>query len=83
MHALAVRRPSGDGLRFGHTAAEIGAHAGLATNTVSAQIDVLEREGLVEKTPRTAAPSTASPSNCFASGCRCAPPAASARASPG
>ncbi|MDG4595427.1 MAG: tetratricopeptide repeat protein, partial [Candidatus Contendobacter sp.] len=49
MHALAVRRPSGDGLRFGHTAAEIGAHAGLATNTVSAQIDVLEREGLVEK----------------------------------
>jgi len=49
MHALAVRRPSGDGLRFGHTAAEIGAHAGLATNTVSAQLDVLEREGLVEK----------------------------------
>ncbi len=52
MHALAVRRQEvgeGGGLRFGHTAAEIGAHAGLATNTVSAQLDVLEREGLVEK----------------------------------
>lgn len=50
MHALAVRRP-GDGtsLCFGHTAAEIGAHAGLPTGTVSAQMDVLEREGLVEK----------------------------------
>lgn len=49
-HALAVRRP-GDGgsLRFGHTAAEIGAHAGLPTGTVSAQMDVLAREGLVEK----------------------------------
>lgn len=49
MHALAVRRSAQDGLRFGHTAAEIGAHAGLATGTVSAQLDVLEREGLVEK----------------------------------
>jgi len=50
MHALAVRRPGdGSGLRFGHTAAELGAHAGLATNTVSAQLDVLEREGLLEK----------------------------------
>ena len=50
MHALAVRRPGdGGGLRFGHTAAEIGAHAGLPTNTVSAQMDVLEREGLIEK----------------------------------
>ena len=50
MHALAVRRPgNGSGLRFGHTAAEIGSHAGLATGTVSAQMDVLEREGLVEK----------------------------------
>lgn len=48
MHALAVRRP-GDGLRFGHTAAELGAHAGLPTNVVSAQLDVLEREGLLEK----------------------------------
>lgn len=50
MHALAVRRPGdGSGLRFGHTAAELGAHAGLPTNTVSAQLDVLEREGLLEK----------------------------------
>jgi tetratricopeptide (TPR) repeat protein len=50
MHGLAVRRPGeGSGLRFGHTAAEIGAHAGLATNIVSAQMDVLEREGLIEK----------------------------------
>lgn len=50
MHALAVRRP-GDGryLRFGHTAAEIGNHAELPTTTVSAQLDILEREGLVEK----------------------------------
>ena len=51
MHALAVRRPGdGGGLRFGHTAAEIGAHADLPTGTVSAQLDILEREGLVEKT---------------------------------
>lgn len=50
MHALAVRRPGdGSGLRFGHTAAEIGAHADLPTGTVSAQLDILEREGLVEK----------------------------------
>ena len=52
MHALAVCRPedaSGSGLRFGLTAAEIGAHAGLPTGTVSAQLDAQEREGLVEK----------------------------------
>ncbi|WP_053063713.1 tetratricopeptide repeat protein [Caballeronia mineralivorans] len=49
MHALAVRRPGEGGLRFGHTAAEIGAHAGLPTGTISAQLDILEREGLVEK----------------------------------
>lgn len=50
MHALAVRRPGdGRGLRFGHTAAELGTHAGLPTNVVSAQLDVLEREGLLEK----------------------------------
>lgn len=48
MHALAVRRGDGS-LRFGHTAAELGAHAGLPTGTVSAQLDILEREGLVEK----------------------------------
>lgn len=50
VHALAVCRP-GDGtaLRFGITAAEISAHAGLPTSTVSAQLDPLEREGLVEK----------------------------------
>ncbi|WP_407274285.1 AAA family ATPase [Dickeya ananatis] len=49
MHALAVRRPGNDGLRFGHTAAEIGEHVGLATSTVSTQLDILVREGLVEK----------------------------------
>lgn len=50
MHALAVRRPGdGQSLRFGHTAAEIGSHARLPTNTVSAQLDILAREGLVEK----------------------------------
>jgi tetratricopeptide (TPR) repeat protein len=50
MHALAVRRPgNSDHLRFGHTAAEIGLHTGLPTGTISAQMDVLDREGLVEK----------------------------------
>ena len=49
MHALATRRPAGSGLRFGHTAADIGQQAGLPTNTVSTQLDILEREGLVEK----------------------------------
>lgn len=49
MHALAVCRTTGTGLRFGYTAAEIGVHAGLPTGTVSAQLDILEREGLVEK----------------------------------
>lgn len=48
MHALAVNN-SGEGLRFGHTAAELGAHAGLATTSVSAQLTILENEGLVEK----------------------------------
>ncbi len=51
MHALAVCRPDdGDTLRFGLTAAETGNHAGLPTGTVSAQLDIQEREGLVEKT---------------------------------
>ena len=52
MHALAVCRPvdaAGSGLRIGLTAAEIGAHAGLPTGSVSAQLDAQEREGLVEK----------------------------------
>ena len=52
MHALAVRRVgagASDHLRFGHTAAEIGDHAGLPTNTVSTQLGILENEGLVEK----------------------------------
>jgi Flp pilus assembly protein TadD len=48
MHALAVRE-AGDGLRFGHMAVEIAAHAGLPTGTVSAQLSILENEGLVEK----------------------------------
>jgi tetratricopeptide (TPR) repeat protein len=49
MHALAVCR-SAVGLRFGLTAAEVGQHSQLATSTVSAQLDNLAREGLVEKT---------------------------------
>ena len=50
MHAMAVRRPGQDGgLRFGHTAAEIAAHAGLVAKTVSAQLDLLEKEGVIEK----------------------------------
>lgn len=48
MHSLAVY-PGGDSLRFGHTAAEIGAYARLPTTTVSAQLTSLENEGLVEK----------------------------------
>jgi Tfp pilus assembly protein PilF len=51
MHGLAVCRPDdGDDLRFGLTAAEIATHTGLPTGTVSAQLDMQEREGLVEKT---------------------------------
>lgn len=49
MHALAVRRNNSN-LRFGHTAAEIATHAELPTGTVSAQMEILSREGLVEKT---------------------------------
>jgi tetratricopeptide (TPR) repeat protein len=49
MHALAVCRPA-DNLHFGLTAAEVGQHTQLATNSVSAQLDTLAREGLVEKT---------------------------------
>ncbi|MBB5607809.1 MULTISPECIES: tetratricopeptide repeat protein [unclassified Janthinobacterium] len=50
MHALAVQGVgTGEGLRFGHTAAQIGAHAGLPTSTISAQLTILENEGLVEK----------------------------------
>lgn len=50
MHALAVHGVGmGEGLRFGHTAAEIANHAGLPTSTISAQLTILENEGLVEK----------------------------------
>lgn len=50
MHALAVHGiVAADGLRFGHTAAEIGGQSGLPTTTVSAQLAILENEGLVEK----------------------------------
>jgi tetratricopeptide (TPR) repeat protein len=48
MHALAVCQ-SADELSFGLMAAEVAAHASLATGSVSAQLDTLEREGLVEK----------------------------------
>ncbi len=52
MHALAARRPTdatGSSLRFGHTAAEIAAHTGLPTTSVSAQLDNMDKEGLIEK----------------------------------
>jgi Flp pilus assembly protein TadD/energy-coupling factor transporter ATP-binding protein EcfA2 len=52
MHALAVRRPgdaAGSSLRFGHTAAELATHTGLATTSVSAQLDSMDKEGLIEK----------------------------------
>lgn len=48
MHALAVGRPA-DSLAFGMTAAQVAEHTQLATNSVSAQLDTLAREGLVEK----------------------------------
>lgn len=47
MHAIAVHPD--EGVRFGFTAAEIGKQAGLPTTTVSAQLTILENEGLVEK----------------------------------
>ena len=47
MHALAVHPDQG--VRFGFTAAEIGKQAGLPTTTVSAQLTILENDGLVEK----------------------------------
>ena len=49
MHALAVCRISSS-VHFGYTAAELARHAGLPTSTVSAQLEILKREGLVEKT---------------------------------
>lgn len=50
MHALAVHGiVTADGLRFGHTAAELGIQSGLPTSTVSAQLVVLENEGLIDK----------------------------------
>lgn len=49
MHALAVCR-SEEGLRYGLTAAEVGQHCQLVTSSVSAQLENLVREGLVEKT---------------------------------
>lgn len=49
MHALAVCRISSS-LHFGYTAAELARHAGLPTSTVSAQLEILKRENLVEKT---------------------------------
>lgn len=47
MHALAVHPDQG--IRFGFTAAEIGKQAGLPTTTVSAQLTILENDGLIEK----------------------------------
>lgn len=52
MHALAVhKRTDTKGLQFGHTASAIASRTGLPTNTISAQLEVLVREGLVEKSP--------------------------------
>lgn len=50
MHALAVHDAK-LGLRFGHTAAEIASYTDLPTTSISAQLSLLENEGLVEKTP--------------------------------
>lgn len=47
MHALAVH--AGSGLQFGSTAAEIADQSGVPTTGVSAQLSLLETEGLVEK----------------------------------
>ncbi|MFZ6873316.1 hypothetical protein ACO0LF_14775 [Undibacterium sp. Di27W] len=50
MHALAVHDAK-LGLRFGHTAAEIANYTDLPTTSISAQLSILENEGLVEKSP--------------------------------
>lgn len=50
MHALAVHDAK-LGLRFGHTAAEIASYTDLPTTSISAQLSLLENEGLVEKSP--------------------------------
>lgn len=50
MHALAVNDAK-LGLRFGHTAAEIASYTDLPTTSISAQLSLLENEGLVEKSP--------------------------------
>lgn len=49
MHALAVVKRDFENAAFGHTAASISQHTGLETRTVSAQLDVLVNEGVVEK----------------------------------
>jgi tetratricopeptide (TPR) repeat protein len=49
MHALALSRRDQTKAAFGHTAAAIARRAGLETRIVSAQLDVLVNEGVVEK----------------------------------
>jgi tetratricopeptide (TPR) repeat protein/DNA-binding transcriptional ArsR family regulator len=49
MHALALAKRDHSKHPFGHTAANIAKQAGLETRTVSAQLDVLINEGVVEK----------------------------------
>ncbi|HNG51630.1 MAG TPA: ATP-binding protein, partial [Plasticicumulans sp.] len=49
MHALAVVKRDFENAAFGHTAASISQHTGLETRTVSAQLDVLVNEGVIEK----------------------------------
>ncbi|MFZ6711151.1 tetratricopeptide repeat protein [Undibacterium sp. TC9W] len=48
MHALAVY-DSELGLRFGHTAAELGRYTNLPTSSISAQLSLMENDGLIEK----------------------------------
>ena len=49
LHALALSRREPSTLGFGHTAAAIARRAGLETRTVSAQLEVLIKAGVVEK----------------------------------
>ncbi|WP_027186499.1 tetratricopeptide repeat protein [Desulfovibrio inopinatus] len=49
MHALAVMQRNYHERSFGHTAADISKRAKLETRTVSAQLDILINDGVVEK----------------------------------
>lgn len=49
MHALAMSRREPSGSNYGHTASIIARRAGLETRTVSSQLEVLIKAGVVEK----------------------------------